>query len=320
MRSRTGSDVSREAAGRTRVLPTRSGTLGLTVVALWGVAAALSACSPAGGARILVDSASMVAAQDTEPDATTRAPDEIHTVHAPFGIPAGAPASNDLIFRHSYTVSTNDETKLADWVAYVVTREWLVDLTDPRRNYRTDPFLDEDETLEERGSTGDYEGAYAQYRYDRGHLVPLGSFHGSPFAEELNFLSVLAPQAAGLNRGPWKSLEYAVRRLVTHFGTAYVLAGPSYDGGEAMPLLPGADEPHTVPVGFWMIVYTDADAPQVCAFAVPQVLPLLYETEQFITTVDEIEEMTGLNFLSNLGDVIENSAEARAGTEWFATW
>ena len=280
----------------------------------------LSGCSPARGPRILVDSAPMVATREVEPDVVALAPDEIHTVHAPFGIPAGAPASNDIIFRHSYTVSTNDDTKLADWVAYVVTREWLVDLTDPRRNYRTDPFLDEDETLEEGGAAGDYEGAYAQYRYDRGHLVPLGSFHGSPFAEEVNYLSVLAPQAARLNRGPWKSLEFAVRRLVTHFGTAYVLAGPYYDAGEAMPLLPGADEPHVVPTGYWMIVYTNADAPQVCAFAVPQVLPESYEIGQFIVTVDELEETTGLDFLSRLGDVTENSAEGRAGTEWFADW
>lgn len=279
---------------------------------LWSVLAViclLSACGPVTDARY------------TEPDAATRAPDEVHSVHAPFGIPAGAPASNDLIFRYSYTVSTNDDTKLADWVAYVVTREWLVDLTDPRRNYRTDPFLDEDETLEEGGAAGDYEGAYAQYRYDRGHLVPLGSFHGSPFAEEVNYLSVLAPQIARLNRGPWKSLEYAVRRLVTHFGTAYVLAGPYYDGSEPMPLLPGADEPHVVPTGYWMIVYTDdPGSPQVCGFAVPQVLPESYETEQFITTVDEIEEMTGLDFLSRLGDVTESSAEDRSGVEWFASW
>ena len=290
---------------------------------LWSVLAVtcvLSACGPVTDGGLPAGAASMVAARHAESDATTRAPDEIHTVHAPFGIPAGTPASNDIIFRHSYTASTNDDTKLADWVAYVVTREWLVDLTDPRRNYRTDPFLDEDETLEEGGAAGDYEGAYAQYRYDRGHLVPLGSFHGSPFAEEVNYLSVLVPQAARLNRGPWKSLEFAVRRLVTHFGTAYVLAGPYYDGGEAMPLLPGADEPHSVPAGFWMIVYTDADAPQVCAFAVPQVLPESYEIGQFIVTVDELEETTGLDFLSRLGDVTENSAEGRAGTEWFADW
>ena len=292
---------------------------------LWSVVAViclLSACGPVTEGGSPAGAVSAVAARHIEPDAAGLAPDEVHSVHAPFGIPAGAPASNDLIFRHSYTVSTNDDTKLADWVAYVVRREWLVDLTDPRRNYRTDPFLDEDETLEEGGTAGDYEGAYAQYRYDRGHLVPLGSFHGSPFAEELNYLSVLAPQIARLNRGPWKSLEYAVRRLVTHFGTAYVLAGPYYGGDdEAMPLLPGADEPHVVPTGYWMIVYMDdAGSPQICAFAVPQVLPESYETEDFITTVDEIEAMTGLDFLSRLGDVIENSAEDRSGVEWFASW
>ncbi len=206
-------------------------------------------------------------------------------------------------------------------MAYVVTRTWLQNRSDPDRDYQTDPFLDEDETLEERSRRGDYEGAYAAHNYDRGHLVPLGSFHGSPFAEEVNFLSVLAPQTSRLNRGPWKSLENAVRRLVTHFGTAYVIAGPYYGNeAELMPALPGADEPHRVPNGYWMIVYTDAETPQVCAFAVPQLLPDSYEKEQFITTVDAVEEMTGLDFLSLLENEIEASVEAREDAEWFASW
>ena len=258
---------------------------------------------------------------------TPLAPDEIHSIHAPLGIPAGAPPSSDLIFRHSYTVSTNDRTKLADWVAYAVTPEWLEDLSDPDRNYRTDPFLDDDETLEERSGRGDYEGAYAQHQYDRGHLVPLGSFRGSPYAQEVNYLSVLAPQLAGLNRGVWRSLETAVRRLVAATGDTYVLAGPCYEGGdEQMPLLPGADEPHLVPSGYWMIVYTDtavADGspdPLVCAFLVPQRVPAGDGTGRFITTVDELEELTGLDFLALLDDEVEFVVEAATGAEWFETW
>lgn len=99
----------------------------------------------------------------------------------------------------------------------------------PARRYKTDPFLAPDETLEEVSDHGDYAGAYAAVGYDRGHLVPLASFRESPFVQEVNYLSVLAPQVAGLNRGPWRSIELAVRGLAAELGQVYVIAGPVYD-------------------------------------------------------------------------------------------
>ncbi len=48
---------------------------------------------------------------------------EVHTFHCLNGCPVGAPATNDLVVREIYTLSSNDLTKLADWVAYRVTRE-----------------------------------------------------------------------------------------------------------------------------------------------------------------------------------------------------
>ncbi|MGO4408518.1 MULTISPECIES: hypothetical protein [unclassified Brevundimonas] len=49
---------------------------------------------------------------------TARAGDaEIHTFHCLHGCPMGASATNDLIVREIYTLSTNDRTKFADWVS-----------------------------------------------------------------------------------------------------------------------------------------------------------------------------------------------------------
>jgi len=258
-------------------------------------------------------------------------PREIHSIHAPLGIPAGAPSTNDLIFRHSYTASTNDTTRFADWVAYAVTPEWVQDLGDPARNYRTDPFLDDDETLEGSPGLGDYEDAHSVTGYDRGHLVPLGSFHGSPFAEEVNYLSVLAPQIDSLNRGPWRSLESRVRNLVEGSGqTAFVIAGPVYDPDQPMPALPGADEPHTVPTAYWMVVYVpsliEAAVPGeevtqgIAAFIVPQRLPDYDGPEDFLASVDSIESMTDLDLFSILDPAVEETVEASEDPGWFEQW
>jgi len=72
-----------------RILRTRARRrrLGLAIIALWVAAAA---------------SWAYILTQDRElprPSLApvTLAPDEIHTIHAPFGIPAGAPVTNDII-------------------------------------------------------------------------------------------------------------------------------------------------------------------------------------------------------------------------------
>jgi len=42
---------------------------------------------------------------------------EIHAPHCLLGCPLGGPVSNDLIVREIYALSSNDQTKFADWVA-----------------------------------------------------------------------------------------------------------------------------------------------------------------------------------------------------------
>jgi endonuclease G len=42
---------------------------------------------------------------------------EIHCKHFFYGYPTGTPPTNDLIIRDDYALSSNDETKFADWVA-----------------------------------------------------------------------------------------------------------------------------------------------------------------------------------------------------------
>ncbi len=48
---------------------------------------------------------------------------ELHTFHCLNGCPVGAPATNDVVVREIYTLSSDDLTKGADWVAYRITKE-----------------------------------------------------------------------------------------------------------------------------------------------------------------------------------------------------
>ena len=48
---------------------------------------------------------------------------EIHSQHCLDGCPSGSAATNDVIIREIYILSSNDTTKFADWAAYKVTAE-----------------------------------------------------------------------------------------------------------------------------------------------------------------------------------------------------
>ncbi len=147
---------------------------------------------------------------------------EIHAPHCLHGCPSGAPATNDLIIREIYILSSNDRTKFADWVAYRVTKDTIG--PSPSRKWKSDPMLDTVETLE----ADDYDEANATIKTDPGHQVPLASFARTDHAQETNYLSNITPQKSALNQGPWKRLETALRDLAKQqdFEAVYVMSGP----------------------------------------------------------------------------------------------
>lgn len=216
---------------------------------------------------------------------------EVHTFHCLHSCPVGAPETNDLIVREIYTLSSNDATKLADWVAYRITPGTIGPSGD--RDWEPDPWLAPDETLE----PDDYRGANAALRVDRGHQAPLASFSGTPHAADTNFLSNITPQRSDLNQGSWVRLENAERTFVTRTGTAlYVLTGPLFEG--AAPPLPQADEPHRVPSGYWKILAT-ADG-RASAFLFPQETPRGRDHCALRTTIAEVERRAILRVFPRL--------------------
>ena len=94
-------------------------------------------------------------------------PFEIHNKPWMFGLPEGTDPTNDLIIRDAYALSSNDETKFADWVAYKLTPEETYGDLGLSRPFKQDPFLDDDETLKK----SDYDGANAAQGYEKGHLA-----------------------------------------------------------------------------------------------------------------------------------------------------
>jgi len=238
---------------------------------------------------------------------------EIHTKHFFGGMPQGVAPTNDLVIRDSYCLSSNDSTKLADWVAYLIDIPTMTGESIDRK-WSADPWLDEKETLEPE----DYKGANEAYKYDRGHQAPLANFKGNRDIETTNYLSNITPQKAELNQGIWKNLEDKERDMTEKYGKVYVMTGPIYNA-EVSPNLPNSDETHKVPSAYWKIIVIPLDELnfKVFAFIMDQDTPRKGKIEDYLCTVKEIEKQSKLKFFSELTTEIKKKIENSIDMKWF---
>ena len=245
---------------------------------------------------------------------------EIHCKHFCHGYPTGTPTTNDMIIRDIYALSSNDEAKFADWVAYRLDEDTIEAIYGTRRNWKADPWLDEEETLEPRPD--DYRGAHEALGTDRGHQASLASFKGTAYWPETNYYSNITPQDSDLNQGPWRVLEDKVRDLARTGNVVYVMTGPlyEYEEGDEIPELPEADETHTVPSGYWKIVAVQDgdgyDTIRTASFIFDQETHGDADVLDHLVTVDDVEERSGLDVMWELRDDIETEIEGAVFEEW----
>lgn len=238
---------------------------------------------------------------------------EIHCKHFIYGYPYGTSITNDLIIRDLFALSNNDSTKLADWVVYKID---IKNFEGPSRsrNWAADPWLADEETLEPE----DYKDANAELKTDRGHQAPLANFKGSEEYYQTNYLSNITPQSSELNQGPWRILEEKERDFALKYPNdeVYVMMGPIFDINNEL-CLPQADEPHQVPVAYWrIIVLKTKDSIQTASFILSQTTKRNENFLDFITTINEIESATGLDFLWELEDESEEQIESQLNEYW----
>ena len=139
--------------------------------------------------------------------------------------PTGAANDNVIVDHEIIILSSNKETKFADWVAYKVTPA-NINGPERKRNWAKDPKIDAQFTL----IPNDYKGmSDAPYFFDRGHQAPLAAFKNHNKWYVVNYLSNITPQKKNLNRGAWKTLESTERKLAKHYGEVYVITGPFYN-------------------------------------------------------------------------------------------
>lgn len=225
---------------------------------------------------------------------------------------------------HYYSLCYRKSYEQAEWSAYCL-RDFMLEKNVKRTNdFRPDP-----EIAGGSATLADYKKS----GYDRGHLTPAGDMVFSREAmSETFYMSNMCPQAAAFNRGIWKDLEDQVREWVRLYGAAYVVSGPVLSKpAEEYPSI--GESKVAVPELFYKVIlvpiYEDGaeqDSPEAletCAdvIAIAFVIPnkgCEGDFWQYAASVDEVEEITGIDFFPLLEDDVENRVEAECNPRpWY---
>ncbi|AEI50403.1 DNA/RNA non-specific endonuclease [Runella slithyformis] len=218
--------------------------------------------------------------------------------------------SNDQIIRHSrITLRYREQYEQADWVAYKLTdEEASAYLSRDGNKFVPDPLVTTGSAI-----TSDY----TRSGYDRGHLAPAGDFNLTPAdKQETFYMSNISPQVPDFNRGIWNDLEQKFRQWAQRDGELYIVTGPVLKPG--LPTIGNKNE-IAVPERYYKIALCLTDAqPRMIGF----VLNNEFSSENlktFVVSVDEIEQMTGIDFFPRLPDAIEKKLESANTTKgWFS--
>jgi len=218
----------------------------------------------------------------------------------------GAPSlSGVLLCREGYMLSYNTAHKTADWIAYHLTRKDMHGNIPRTNDFRPDPDL----AADQQAQLADYDHS----KYTHGQLVPAASMRWDARAMSESFLlSSTAPFSKQMYKGIWSTLEQKVRDWVNSRGELYVVTGNIYDSPEPKTIGP---DYVAVPSAFFKVIF-DPVRVDAIAFIIPNRKENPSDLPRFITTVDNVEKVTGLNLMSKLNDAVKLVVEARAPIFW----
>ncbi len=221
--------------------------------------------------------------------------------------PAGAPVStiteSQYVCNLNYAVHFRFDTKTAEYVSYHINPDDISGIAKRRDNFRDDPAIppEHDVTLAD----------YAGKPYDRGHLSAAADNSASDEQMSQSFyLSNMVPQNPNQNRGAWRILEDRIRNLAKTGMDLYVTVGTVYNPGYEV-----IGNGLGVPQYIWKVV-VDAKSNTAVAFLFPNEPIRTQDISATVTTIEYIEELTGLNFHPNLTDASHLESTGIDTTVW----
>src|SRR6185369_6715865 len=256
--------------------------------------------------------------------ATGTAPPYPPSVHTTFGNPNGATAdinqpNNYLMEKPEFTVSYNRDMGRPNWVSWHLSDEWIGTLA------RVDTFRPDPAVLPTwyRVQATDFSNS----GFDRGHMTPNADRDKEtsiPINQATFLMSNMVAQAPDNNQGPWAQFEGYLRTLLPG-DEVYIVSGPFGVGGTGSnggvtTTLAGGNV--TVPAQTWKVALVipkasgdDISRVSCSSRTIAVIMPNIQGIrnnpwENYLTTVDAVEQLTGYNFFSNLPPAVQACVEA----------
>jgi endonuclease G len=245
------------------------------------------------------------------------------TEHLTMGNPTGATPelgnpTNFLMQKAEYALSYNRDLGRPNWVSWHLSDEWVGTL-ERIDTFRPDPRVPPDWY---RVQSFDF----ANSGFDRGHMVPNADRDKEtsvPINQATFLMSNMLAQAPDNNQGPWAALEGYLRTLLPS-SEIYIVAGGAgaggtgSNGGVTMTLANGhvAVPAYTwkaalvIPKGFSDVSRVSCSS-RTIAVIMPNTQGIRTDPwENYLTTVDTVEALTGYNLFSELPQAIQACVEA----------
>lgn len=203
-----------------------------------------------------------------------------------------------IIERTAYTTSYDAVHKVPKWVAWHLTADHT---EGPQK--RLSNFIVDESVPAPRAELIDYKGS----GYDRGHMCPAGDnkWDFEPMRESF-YLTNICPQDRNLNCGDWNELEVECRTWASRFKEVYIVAGPIFYTDAPKTIGPNKV---AVPDAFFKVVLSTTGTPKAIGFIYKNE-PCNNPLAHYAVSVDEVEQITGLDFFAALDDATESKVES----------
>jgi len=230
----------------------------------------------------------------------------------------GLPSSS-FIEHSAMILEYAEEHEQARWVAHMI----LPDIKEGTV-FRSDDFRRDPKVLTGTAEQTDYfltdtlakgKIKYDGFGYDRGHLAASADFRWSKKAlSQSYYYSNMSPQREEFNRESWAELENHLRKhVITHKTPLYVITAPVLNP-DLKPISSRAKHNVSVPEQFVKAVYDPLNKMAIGFIMANQ--ENVYPLDHYATTVDEVEELLGLNLFQSIDENIESNLDKAS---WFAT-